>query len=120
VSSTGDTHLDILFSDHYLAYETLEEFGAVVAALHDATEDRQLSTAAFLYYVTTHHPQLLTVDFTRGGRERIEALLAGLTLPSVTIRRARGVDLRDTEWPEEPTPPAPERLGGNGSGRSEA
>lgn len=117
VSSCGDVELDILFSDHHLARTTLEELGAVVALLREATDDAELRFAAFLYYVTHNHPELLDVTFTLDGEAKIEALLADLDLPSVTIRRPGGFEPRATSALPGRAPPRPERPGGNGSGK---
>ena len=56
-ASTGDISLDIAFSDHHMAVESLEEFGAVVRAIRQVCEDDQLRFWSFIYYVSTRHPR---------------------------------------------------------------
>ena len=62
-SPTGDKDTKIIFTDSYLRSEALEQLGAVVAALHAATEYRKLRYAAFLEYVSWKYPVLLHINY---------------------------------------------------------
>jgi hypothetical protein len=86
VSSTGDSDLDIAFSDHHLSHTTLEQLGAVVKAIGTRTTDLDLRIRAFLLYVSTYHPQILTVEFPPDLREQAETVLNGLEIPEVEVR----------------------------------
>jgi hypothetical protein len=78
--------LDIAFSDHNMAKQALEEFGAVVAAIHRASEDAELCFWTFIRYVSKNHPSILHVDLKPEMLARVEALLKGIDLPCVTLR----------------------------------
>jgi hypothetical protein len=86
VPSTGNMNLDIAFSDHNMARETLEEFGSVVAALHRATNDDQTCFWAFMHFVSKNHPSILGVQLEPDVLARVGPLVAGLQLPAVTLR----------------------------------
>jgi hypothetical protein len=116
VSTCGNTDLDILFSDHHLARRCLEELGSVIKVLCRVTDDRELRFAAFLCYMTQHHPQFLEVRFTPEGESKINALLDGLDLPEVTIHTARGGEGWSSPGRNGADLPEPELPGGNGSG----
>jgi len=89
VSSTGNFDLDITFSDRRMAKETLEEFGAVVAAISGACDDQELCFWAFIRHVCKTHPNTLKVELKPDALARVETLLARLNLPSVTMRPPR-------------------------------
>ena len=82
-------NLDIAFSDHRMAKTTLEEFGAVVAAIHRACEDEQLCFWAFIHYVGKTHPKILRIKLKPDAQARVETLLTTLDLPTVTVRPPR-------------------------------
>jgi hypothetical protein len=88
VSSTGDMSLDIAFSDHRLAVETLREFGEVVRAIHRVCEDDDLCFWTFIHYVSTNHPSLLGVNMPPEQQQRCREVLARADPPPVTVREA--------------------------------
>ncbi len=88
VASTGDLRLDILFSTHHWRRETLEEFGSVVQAIQAAAGDRTLGFWAFIRHISDTYPEILQVELEPEARSTVDAILAGLVLPSVTLRQA--------------------------------
>src|SRR4051794_1647899 len=46
--STGDINLDIAFSDHHMAVETIKEFGEVVRAIRRACDEDELRFWSFI------------------------------------------------------------------------
>jgi len=84
--STGDMNLDIAFSDHRFARQTLEELGAVIATIHTSSDDDQLCLWSFINYISTNHPEILRVKLEPDAKKKCERLLESLDLPSVTIR----------------------------------
>lgn len=86
VASTGNPQLDIAFSDHHYAKETLEEFGAIIRTMGAVIEDPDLRFKAFIHYVSDRHPEILTVNLEPEVESRIESLLADIVLSGVTIR----------------------------------
>jgi hypothetical protein len=91
VASTGDEMLDILFSTHHWQRRTLEEFGSVVQAIKATSGDRMLGFWAFIRHVSDTYPEILHVELEPEVRSRVDAILAGLLLPSVTLRHASGM-----------------------------
>jgi len=86
-SSSGDQNLDIMFSDHYVAVETLKELGGVLRTIithPDVPPD--MRPKIFLAYVSKNCPKILTVQFKPEDVDGIEQKLAVLDLPGVTWR----------------------------------
>jgi hypothetical protein len=94
VSSTGDMQLDIAFSDHHLAVETLREFGEVVRAIRRVCEDDNLCFWTFICYVSTNHSSLLGVNMPPEQQERCREVLARAEPPPVTVREPESVRWR--------------------------
>lgn len=86
VASTGKIELDIAFSDHHLEKETLKEFGAVVVAIHSASDEPDLCFWTFMHYVSTKHSSILQIKLEPEMQSRVESLLATIELPPVTLR----------------------------------
>ena len=117
VSTCGDMDLDILFSDHYLARSSLEELGTIIEVLCHASGDPELRFAAFLHLMAQQPPQFLQGSFTPEGQREIEALLEGLELPQVTLRKAKAFAGWSASARSDMDLPEPELPGGNGSGQ---
>jgi hypothetical protein len=83
---TGNFTLDIAFSDHRLARSALEQFGAVIKAIADRTEDQELRFWSFIQYVSSNHREILSVELKPEVREQVETVLAGLEVPPVEVR----------------------------------
>lgn len=87
VSSSGNQDLDIQFSDHCLAIDTLEEFGSVIKMIQTLCDDANTRYWIFIYYVSKHHPTILKVDLKPDMEARVTELLGDVVLPSVMLRR---------------------------------
>lgn len=85
---TGKPALDIAFTDHYLAVETLREFGAVMKEIEAHANDPTERFWAFVEYVSTQHPSVLTVDIAPESKVRLVEILKQCRLPSVTLRES--------------------------------
>ncbi|MCA8986967.1 MAG: hypothetical protein KDA78_04970 [Planctomycetaceae bacterium] len=86
VDSTGDINLDIAFSDHRIAKETLSELGGVVAAIHEVSADDEICFWAFIRYVSVNHPSILSVDLNPDAEVKCDEVLKQAHLPDVTLR----------------------------------
>lgn len=105
VATSGDMTLDILFSDHYLAKETLEQFGHIVRAIQEEAGDPQFGFYAFLYHVSRNYPDLLQYETSPQGAQQIAALLAPLDLPRVDVMPGRtAASDGESEQGAEPRP----------------
>jgi hypothetical protein len=85
MASTGDMGLDIAFSDHRMSKQSLEELGAVVAAIHKASHDDKLCFWTFIRYIALNYPTILGVELKPELERDCDQLLQGIRLPSVTI-----------------------------------
>lgn len=86
VASTGNMELDITFSDHRIHKETLEELGAIVESIHQASDDQELCFWTFIHYISVNYPEILTAELKPEARVRVEEFLPRLSLPVVTVR----------------------------------
>ena len=86
VESSGDSGLDITFSDHNLDLETLKEFGNVIRAIHKCSTDPGTRFWAFLHFISEHHSDILRVELHPEMKVKVMDALRGVTLPSVTLR----------------------------------
>jgi hypothetical protein len=80
--------LDILFSDHNLSKDTLQEFGEVVRSIHRVCEDGELCFWSFISYIATHHADILGLNLRPEDKERCAAVLARANPPPVTVRES--------------------------------
>ena len=85
VDSTGDTELDILFSDHYMAYTTLTQFGAVVTLINERVSDKDIRFWTFMYYVSEAHSDLLHITPPEPLAEQVMRLYGELQFPPVEV-----------------------------------
>jgi hypothetical protein len=85
VSSTGDMNLDIAFSDHHVSKKSLEDLGKVVAAIHQASDDGDLSFWTFIRYISVRHPSILGVNLPPETQAKCDALLQRVNLPPVEV-----------------------------------
>jgi len=77
--------LDIAFSDHHLSVETLKAFGAVVKSINRVCVERNLRFWSFIYFVSTHHPDILHVELPRKRRTRCEDIIERAKPPPVEV-----------------------------------
>jgi hypothetical protein len=76
--------VDILFSDHFHATESLEEAGAVIKIIRNASTDSNESHWAIMQYLSTQFPDILTVRLKDPVLQRVTQLLGSIQLPPVT------------------------------------
>lgn len=96
--STGDVNLDIAFSDHYMAVETIKEFGEVVRAIRRVCDEDQLRFWSFIAFISSHHPEILNVELTPDAAGRCAEVLERAKPPPVIVREAERVRMmRETE-----------------------
>lgn len=87
-ASTGDVSLDIAFSDHNMAVETIEEFGEVVRAIRRACDDDELRFWSFISFVSSNHPEILRVQLAPEKASRCADVLARSDPPPVVLRES--------------------------------
>ena len=85
---TGDSNIDIAFSDHNYSVGTLEQFGSVIKEIRAHCDDPATCFCAFGYYVSKYHPGILNVELEPGMAQELEAVLAKCTLPAVLVQRS--------------------------------
>lgn len=102
MASTGDMNLDIAFSDHNMDKRSLDELGAVVAAIHDVCDDDELCFWTFIRYVAVHHSSILGVDLKPDLQRQCDDLLEQVELPDVTLRPSPRDRLRGKSKREKP------------------
>lgn len=86
VASSGDMGLDIAFSDHRMTYDTLQQFGAVVAAIRKACDDDQIAAWAFITYVSTYHSDILTATPPLPIADEVDRVLSTAEIPTVDVK----------------------------------
>jgi hypothetical protein len=86
--STGDIQLDIAFSDHNLSIETLKEFGEVVRAIRRVCDDDGLRFWSFIAFVSSNHPDVLSVQMPPEEEARCFEVLTSAHPPPVVIRQS--------------------------------
>jgi hypothetical protein len=102
VASTGHFELDVTFSDHRMSRKNLEHFGGVVRTIHSTGADDETRHWAFLVHVSEHYPELLTVNPPSEQRERAEAVLERIEIPTTELElkslRRRWLPQSDSWW----------------------
>jgi hypothetical protein len=83
---SGDVQLDILFTDHRFAVETLEEFGNVIRAIREVETDPPAVFWSFIAYVSRDHGELLQATPPPALAQRVAKVLEGRTFPPVVLR----------------------------------
>jgi hypothetical protein len=87
--STGNMNLDILFSDHHLHSDTIDQLGQVIKTINVATQDADLRQQSFLVYVSENHPGVWQVSPDAAWAVEASAFLRTLSLPPVELRPGR-------------------------------
>jgi hypothetical protein len=100
VASTGDMSLDIAFSDHHMVVETIAEFGRVVRAIRMVCDDDELRFWSFISFVSSGHPEILSVELAPEWQDRCADVLARASPPRVTVREPQHL-----RWLREGRPP---------------
>jgi hypothetical protein len=80
--------LDIAFSDHQLSVKTLGEFGEVIRVLAGRSNDPPVRFWAFIHYVSSNCPTILTATPPPEYRERVEHVLSQGPLPQVVVEKS--------------------------------
>jgi hypothetical protein len=75
VGSSGNEDADTLFSDHFLSEVQLDEFSRVLKSLAERCSDSKLRYKAFLYYVSTNHPHILSTAFEPDVVQELKKLI---------------------------------------------
>ena len=83
--SSGNKDIDLVFSDHSMSRRNLEEFGGFLKLLKTRCEDKAVCFWAFLSYVSTCHPSLLTSRPPEDLAVQVETLLAGVEMPEIEL-----------------------------------
>lgn len=99
--STGDMDLDICFSDHHYAVETLRELGNVVKEIHTHSGDQRLCFVAFMQYVSENHPSILRVNPGPEDKARATEILSRCSMPAVTLRSSPSNEYRKDEHTQQ-------------------
>ncbi|RJP35494.1 MAG: hypothetical protein C4527_00095 [Candidatus Omnitrophota bacterium] len=99
--STGNSELDIAFTDHFLSEETLQGFGKVIQCLRKNTKDESVAFGAFIKHVSENYPAIILSETPRQYRTAVSALLEHTNLPEVMIvdspRIGAGIDTSPEE-----------------------
>ena len=104
IRSTGDTEIDILFSDHFMALSTLKQFGQVVNIINKHTDNNEERFWTFLYYISETHSDILKVDLPAPIAPQIQRLYPELEFPPVEV--LPGIRNRDDTKAETVEPKA--------------
>ena len=88
VASTGNMNLDIAFSDHRLSRETLAAFGEVVRAIRRVCDDDPTRFWSFVYYISTNHPDILTVNLPAEQQSLCASVLTRAGPPPVAVEES--------------------------------
>jgi hypothetical protein len=100
VESTGNIQLDIAFSDHHVADDSLKDLGKVIAHFSNRTDDRGVAFWAFIRYVSENHNSILHANIPNEYAERVAAIYAESDIPSVTLNPSFRVPSSDEKQNE--------------------
>lgn len=84
-ASTGDMHLDILFSDHKVSAKSLKELGGVIKQISTHARDQNERIWTFLQYISIHHPSLLHITLDGEMLVRTQSILGSIPLPAIVL-----------------------------------
>ena len=99
--STGNSDLDIAFTDHYLTEDTLQGFGAVIKCLRQNTQDEGVAFWAFMQHVSENYPEIILAETPSRYSASVQALLDQTELPEVTVEDNPRLDAVNASSPEE-------------------
>jgi hypothetical protein len=74
-------NLSIMFSDHNMSTETLEQFGHIFKTISRHCNDGEERFWTFLKYVSDKQPSLLALELPDSIRKRADSILGYLDLP---------------------------------------
>ena len=82
--STGNTDLDILFSDWQMSEVFMEELSNIITKINSISNNKEVNLWAFLAYMSKEHPDILEVNVPNEFRMDANNLLLNLYLNSTT------------------------------------
>jgi hypothetical protein len=98
------SRLELIFTDHNYAPDTLEQLGSVLKEISSLSADSQQAQAAFLYYISGTHPDILQVSFPPKEAKVFDALLNACTFEPVTIEQSFEALMEDKQRQAEVDP----------------
>lgn len=81
--ATGDANLDIAFSDHNLAPQTLSALGGIIRQINAVENDKEIRYWAFLKYINDTMPQILRITVSPEMADKIAQNTQSLQFPSI-------------------------------------
>jgi len=60
--------------------------GAVIAAIHGVSADKDVRFWSFIRYISVNHPSILGVELKPEMQEKCDAVLQQAQIPNVTLR----------------------------------
>ena len=97
VASTGNMELDIAFSDHHVAVDSLKDLGKVIAHFSDRTDDRRVVFWSFIRYVSENHASILYAVVPGEYTERVAAIYAENDIPTISLKPSFRKPVSDDE-----------------------
>jgi hypothetical protein len=83
--SSGDSKIDITFSDHHMSRASLEKFGDFIKLLHSHCKIEDVCFWAFIRFVSDKHPSILSARPPESIVADVESLLAQVEHPYIEI-----------------------------------
>jgi|GEM_PF-2602252 len=87
--ASGDSDLDIAFSDHYMSVGSLKKFGKIIRQIARQTDDDEVRMWSFLNYVSIYHSSILTVDTPPELVRLVEPILQNIDLRAFEVVNKR-------------------------------
>ena len=81
VASTGDMQMDIAFSDHHIPRAELEQFGAVIKAIAEVSDEDELKFWSFILFISESRPETLAVTLEPVMESRAREVLERARAP---------------------------------------
>jgi hypothetical protein len=91
---SGDSQLDIVFSDHYMSRSSLEKFGNFIKLLHSHCEKEDVCFWAFIRFVSDKHPSILGARLPESIVTDVESLLTQVEHPYIEIEPGRNEQIK--------------------------
>lgn len=77
---SGDSELDILFSDHRMSPEDLDHFARVIRRIKEVTSSFPDAFRVFMVHLGIHYPELVTLDLSAEEFREVGTVLDSLNL----------------------------------------
>ena len=98
--STGNSDLDIAFTDHYLTEDTLHGFGQIIKCLREQTQDEGVAFWAFMKHITEHYPEIMMSETPRRYDAAAQSLLDQTDVPEVMVEDSPRLDTVEDSTPD--------------------